>query len=111
MDYICAWVIRELCLTFFGLSGALSEEQLVLFVWERFWKDSGHQRTDKHRRTGRWMSFNWSAFVRGCHKSLWLPHRVRQRQHAQAKEVDRQQQVDVLLRKHLRENTHESGRE
>lgn len=30
-----------------------------------------------------------------------LPHGVRQRQDAQSKEVERQQQVDVLLRKHL----------
>lgn len=29
------------------------------------------------------------------------PHGVRQRQDAQSKEVDRQKQVDVLLRKHL----------
>lgn len=43
-------VERAAGLTFFGLSGALSEEQLVLFVWERCWEDSGHQRTERQNQ-------------------------------------------------------------
>lgn len=37
-------------LTLFGLPGALSEEQLVLLVWQRHGKDSGHQWTVGHIR-------------------------------------------------------------
>lgn len=37
--------LLEAQLTFFGLANALSEQQLILFVGERLWKDSGHQRT------------------------------------------------------------------
>lgn len=39
------------------------------------------------------------------HLSDALPHSVRQSQDTQAEEVDRQQQVDVLLRKYLHQST------
>lgn len=94
-------------LTFFGLSGALGEEQLVLLVGEGFWKDSGHQRTERNRNISvTSLVFRFSSDSSHLTRGLNLPHRVRQRQDAQAEEVDGQQQVDVLLRKHLRQNRH-----
>lgn len=45
-------------LTLFGLAGALSEQQLVLFIGERLWKDSGHQRTEETQHTD--------------HQSMWF---------------------------------------
>lgn len=41
--------LTEAGLTFFGLPGALSEEQLVLLVWEGIWEDSGHQRAERQK--------------------------------------------------------------
>lgn len=57
------------------------------------------------------MQLNSIVCIRTCHisqlihLSVALPHSVGQSQDAQAEEVDGQQQVDVLLRKYLREST------
>lgn len=57
---------RDLSLTFFGLSGALGEEQLVLLVGEGFWKDSGHQRTKTQTETSVGLC-SFSAFLPSHH--------------------------------------------
>lgn len=88
-------------LTFFGLASALSEQQLVLFIRERLWKDSGHQRTEETQNIYNQSRLPFKKTLQLCNIAL-LPHGVGQRQHSQAEKVNRQQEVDVLLGKHLR---------
>lgn len=76
--------------TFFGLPRALSEQQLVLFIWERIWKDSGHQRTERHKKDEYDLSCTPKKKLFHLTKFLSLPHRVGQGQDSQAEEVNGQ---------------------
>lgn len=77
--------------TFFGLPRALSEQQLVLFIWERIWKDSGHQRTERHTKKDEYdLSCTLKKNLLNLTKLLSLPHSVGQGQDSQAEEVNGQ---------------------
>ena len=76
-----------------------------------FGKDSGkildiRGLRDRNKQSKHHQQRQWTCYItQHIHRCAALPHSVRQSQHAQAEEVDRQQQVDVLLRKYLRQNT------
>lgn len=76
--------------TFFGLPRALSEQQLVLFIWERIWKDSGHQRTGRHTKKMNMIYLVHLKNLLNLTKLLSLPHSVGQGQDSQAEEVNGQ---------------------